>query len=78
MIVWLMSVEQLVEWEWVGETEILRENRLKWHYVHHKFHVFWSEIEAGLSQWEAMTNHLNYMVTAFLFSYNTRFFYEQF
>jgi hypothetical protein len=53
MIVRLMSVEQLVEWELVGETEVLWENLLQWHFVHHKSHVTWSEIEAGLPQWEA-------------------------
>jgi hypothetical protein len=53
MIVWIMSVEQLVEWELIGETEVLRENRLQWNFVHYKSHVTWSEIETGLPQWEA-------------------------
>jgi hypothetical protein len=30
----MMSVEQLVEWELAGETEVLWENLLQYHFVH--------------------------------------------
>jgi hypothetical protein len=42
-----MNVEQLVEWEWVGETKILRENSPLCHYVKHKPHMSWPGIEPG-------------------------------
>jgi hypothetical protein len=31
-----MIVEQLVEWRWAGETEVLGENLPQRHFVHHK------------------------------------------
>jgi hypothetical protein len=34
-----MSVEQLVERELAGETEVLRENLPHFHFVHHKCHM---------------------------------------
>jgi hypothetical protein len=36
-----MSVEQSVEWELVGETELLGENLPQFHFVHHKSHMTW-------------------------------------
>jgi hypothetical protein len=38
MIGWLMNMEQLVEWELAGETEVLRENLSQHYFVHHKSH----------------------------------------
>jgi hypothetical protein len=35
----MMSVEQSVEWELAGETELLGENLLQRHFVHHKSHM---------------------------------------
>jgi hypothetical protein len=35
----MMSVEQSVEWELAGETEILRESLSQCLFVHHKFHM---------------------------------------
>jgi hypothetical protein len=32
-------MEQLVEWELAGETEVLGENLPQCHFVHHKFHM---------------------------------------
>jgi hypothetical protein len=39
MVRWLMNTEQLVEWELAGETEVLWENLLQYHFVHHKSHM---------------------------------------
>jgi hypothetical protein len=33
------SVEQLVEWRWAAETEVLGENLPQRHFVHHKSHM---------------------------------------
>jgi hypothetical protein len=35
----MMSVEQSVERELAGETEVLGENLLQCHFVHHKSHM---------------------------------------
>jgi hypothetical protein len=35
----MMSVEQSVEWELAGETEVLKENLSQYRFVHHKSHV---------------------------------------
>jgi hypothetical protein len=34
-----MNMEQLVEYEMAWETEVLGENLLQCHFVHHKSHV---------------------------------------
>jgi hypothetical protein len=36
-----MTVEQLVEWELVGETEVLGGNLPQCHFVHHKSRMIW-------------------------------------
>jgi hypothetical protein len=46
MIGWSVNVEQLVEWELTGETEILGENPSQSLFVHHKSHMIWPGIEA--------------------------------
>jgi hypothetical protein len=46
-----VSVEQSVEWL-AGETEVLGENLLQCHFVHHKSHMAWSVLEPGPLLWE--------------------------
>jgi hypothetical protein len=41
----MMSVEQSVEWALVGETEVLGENLPRYHFVDHKFHMTWLDLE---------------------------------
>jgi hypothetical protein len=41
-----------VQCELAGETELLRENLLQCHFVHHKFHMTWPELEPGPPWWE--------------------------
>jgi hypothetical protein len=48
-----MSVEQLVEWELSGETEVLGENQPQCHFVHHKSHMTLTGIEPRPPWWEA-------------------------
>jgi hypothetical protein len=50
---WLMNVEQLGEWDLAREATIFRESPPLYHFVHHKSHMTWPGIEAGLPQWEA-------------------------
>jgi hypothetical protein len=46
----LMSVEQSLEWELTGETELLGENLPQ--FVHHKSHMTWLGLEPEPWQWE--------------------------
>jgi hypothetical protein len=48
-----MDMEQLVEWELAGETQVLVENPPQCHFVHHKSHMTWPEIKPGPQRWEA-------------------------
>jgi hypothetical protein len=52
MIGWLMNVQQLVEWELVGETWVLGENPPQSQFAH-KFHVTWAGAKPGPLSWEA-------------------------
>jgi hypothetical protein len=61
---WQMSVEQFVEWL-AGETEIVKPNMSKSHFVHHKSHMTWARTRtaAAESQWlTASYRKLNSMV----------------
>jgi hypothetical protein len=47
------DMEQLVEWELAGETEVLGENLPQCHFVYQKSHMTWPGIEPGPPRWEA-------------------------
>jgi hypothetical protein len=49
----MMTVEQSVECELAGETEVLGKNLPQCHFVHHKSHMTPSGLEPELPQWEA-------------------------
>jgi hypothetical protein len=48
-----MIMEESVEWEWVGETEVLGETLSQCPFVHHKTHMAWPGIEPGPPRWDA-------------------------
>jgi hypothetical protein len=48
----MMSVEQLVEWELSGETEVLGEYLPQFHFSRLKSHMTWRGIEIGPLRWE--------------------------
>jgi hypothetical protein len=48
----MMNVEQSVEWELAGETEVLEESLHQYHSVHHKSHMTWPGLEPGPPRWE--------------------------
>jgi hypothetical protein len=55
----MMSVEQSVEWELTGETEVLRENLPQHHFVHYKSHMTRPGLEPGPPSGWAMAQPFN-------------------
>jgi hypothetical protein len=62
----MMSVEQSVEWELVGETEVLGENLQQCHFVHHKSHITWLGSYPGRRGWKPAANRLSYDTTSYV------------
>jgi hypothetical protein len=56
----MMSVEQSVEWELAGETEVLGENLPQYRFVHHKSHMTCPGLEPGPPRVKPATNLLSY------------------
>jgi hypothetical protein len=48
----LMNVEQLVEWELAGKTEVMGENLLNYYFFHHNSHMSWPDTEPGPPRWK--------------------------
>jgi hypothetical protein len=46
-------MEHLVEWQVGGETEVFEVNLHQFHFVNHKSHMTWPELERGTPRWEA-------------------------
>jgi hypothetical protein len=49
----MMNVEQWVEWELAGETEVPGGDLPQCHFVHDKSHMNWPGLERRPSLWEA-------------------------
>jgi hypothetical protein len=47
MIGWLMNMEQFMEWELAGETEVLWENQPQYHSAYHKSHMIWPDLTSN-------------------------------
>jgi hypothetical protein len=41
-----------VEWNWQGKTVVHGEKPAQFHFVHHKSHMEWPEIDPGPPQWD--------------------------
>jgi len=54
---WVNGYETLMELCWQGKTKVLARKLSQYHFVHHKFHRKWPEIEAGLQRWAIGLSH---------------------
>jgi hypothetical protein len=46
-LLYQLRMIDLVEWELTGKTEVLGENLLQYHFVHHKSHMTWDRTRAA-------------------------------
>jgi hypothetical protein len=56
----MINVEQSVEWELEGETEVLGENLPQCHFVHHESRMTWPGLNPGRRGGKPAINRLSY------------------
>jgi hypothetical protein len=63
----MMNVEQSLEWESAGESEVLGENLPQCHFVHHKSHMTWPSSNPRRRGGKPATNRLSYDMALMVF-----------